>query len=155
MTGSLRKKQKIYNNNGKNTNKTKGGTPQLKIMSHTDPFDRGVHRNAYITISLRRDDLGRMHGIDAGGGGRLQLAGRNRGQSFVGHLIYTGFPRRESVQRRRRGFVGLLPRQFFPAGRVDFRVVVREVRLDAHGLCCKTRIELLIPNSKVLRPNAN
>lgn len=71
---------------------------------------------------------------------RFDLARRGRRQAFVGHLVNTGFPGREPVQRRRRRFVvdGLVPRQFLAVGRVNFRIVVRDVRFDAHRFRCKT-----------------
>lgn len=103
----------------------------------TYPFHRGVHRNAYVAIPLRRHYPGRMHGGRADGG-QLHLTRWSRGQAFVGHLVNARFPRWKPVQRRGRWFIGLVPRQFLPARRVNLRVVVRDVRLDAHGFRCKT-----------------
>lgn len=100
-------------------------------------FHSGVHRNAYIAIPLRRHHSGRMH--NGGGGGRGsgdsgqgRLRGRRR-KAFVGHLVDPRFPGREPVQRRRRRLVArLVPRKFFAARRVNLRVVVSDVRLNAH-----------------------
>lgn len=104
----------------------------------TNPFYSSVHRDAYVAVSLRRTNhLGQVY--NGVGVGRLRLARRDRGQTFAGHLVYAGLPRREPVQWRGGGFVGFVPRQFLPAGRVDLCVVVRDVRFDAHRFRCKTR----------------
>lgn len=56
------------------------------------------------------------------------------------------------MQRRRRWFVVRLvvvPRQFLPARRVNLRVVVSDVRLDAHRLSCKTLNAVIITPSYI------
>lgn len=45
------------------------------------------------------------------------------------------------MQRWRRGFVThFVPRKFFPARRVNLRIIVSYVRLDAHGFRCNHKI---------------
>lgn len=119
------------------------------------PFDGGVHGHADVAIALRRDlHPGRVHDGGRDRSSRVgHLAGRSGcggRQALVGHLVYARLPGWEPVQRRRgrlgAGLVAtatattatVVPRQFLPAGRVDLRVVVRDVRLDAHGFRCKT-----------------
>jgi len=122
----------------------RGNAQVLAIRIYTHAFHGSVHRDAYIAIPLRRHHSGRMYNGGAGGGGGrsgYSVQGRFRGhrrKAFVGHLVDPRFPGREPVQRRRRRLVArLVPRQFFAARRVNLRVIVSDVRLDAHGFRCK------------------
>lgn len=109
------------------------------FFSCTHPFYCGVHGDTNIAVPLRRHYPGRMSGSGVGGSRGFYLARGYRGQPLVGHLVYARLPRGEPVQRRSRRFVGFFPRQFLPARRVDLRIVVRDVRFDAHGFCCEKK----------------